>query len=340
MEEKKAKKVLIVGAGGFMGSYFVEEGLRRGMEVWAGVRAGTSREYMQQPELKFIVFDFDDPQSVTAALKENKPEGGWDYVIYNLGATKCVRFADFARINSEYLRHFLESVKEADAVPGKLLYMSSLSVMGKGDEKGYTPFRTTDIPHPDTRYGTSKLKAEMELTMSGIPYIIFRPTGIYGPRDKDYFLMLESLQKGFNFGAGYRRQSLTFIYGADLAAAAYDALAKAPVGKTYLLSEARSYTQKEYRKLAASALGKKRYVNVTVPLWGVKAVSAIAGKIGAARGKPSTLNSDKYNIMRQRNWQVDVSEAEKDFGFKAPTGLAEGLRHSVEWYMRQGWLKK
>lgn len=339
MEKKQAEKVLIVGAGGFMGSYFVEEGLRRGMEIWAGVRKSTSREYLKDERIQFVVFDFDDEASVRKAIAGNKPEGGWDYIIYNLGATKCVRFSDFARINHTYLRTFLEALKAEEAVPRKFLFMSSLSVMGKGDEKGYTPFRDTDIPHPDTRYGTSKLKAEMELVMSGIPYIIFRPTGIYGPRDKDYFLMLESLEKNFNFGAGYRRQQLTFIYGEDLAKAAYDALEKAPVGNTYLLSEPRSYSQKEYRKLAALALGKKHYMNVVVPLWGVKIVSAIAGKIGVAKGKPSTLNSDKYNIMRQRNWQVDISSAERDFGFHADTSLAEGLRESVEWYRKAGWLK-
>lgn len=333
------KKVLIVGAGGFMGSHLVEEGLRRGMRVWAGVRTTTSRRYLSQDGLQFVIFDFDNPESLSETLVKSVPEGGWDYIIYNLGATKCVRFADFNRINHQYLRDFIQALKETKTVPEKFLYISSLSVMGKGDEKNYTPFRQTDIPHPDTRYGTSKLKAEMELTMSGMPYVILRPTGIYGPRDKDYFLMLESLQKGFNFGAGYRRQELTFIYGPDLAAAAYDALEKAPPGNAYLLSEERSYTQKEYRRLALKAMGKKRVVNITVPLWGVKIVSVIAGKIGAAKGQPSTLNSDKYNIMRQRNWQVDTSAARRDFGFRAPTSLAEGLAESVKWYRSQGWLK-
>lgn len=335
----ESKKILIVGAGGFMGSHLADEALRRNHRVWAGVRAATSRRYLTDPALQFTVFDFDDPASLTETLRTSKPEGGWDYIIYNLGATKALRFEDFNRINYLYLRDFLTALKEADAVPGKLLYMSSLSVLGKGDERGYAPFTTASPAIPDTRYGASKLKAEMELTMSGIPYIIFRPTGIYGPRDRDYFLMLESLQRGFSFGAGYRRQLLTFIYGPDLAAAAFDALDRAPAGNTYLLSEQRSYTQRQYRDLAAKALGRKHCIGITVPLWGVRLVSAIAEKIGAARGKPSTLNSDKYNIMRQRNWQVDVSAAERDFGFTAPTSLAEGLEKTVAWCRAEHWLK-
>lgn len=333
------KKVLVVGAGGFMGHHLCEAGIRSGYEVWAGVRATTDRRYLTWPQLKFIVFDFDDPESLFQTLADQAPEGGWDYIIYNLGATKCIRFSDFNRINSTYLREFLAALKRAHRVPRKFLYMSSLSVLGKGDEKGFTPFNEHSRALPDTRYGASKLKAEMELVMSGVPYIIFRPTGIYGPGEKDYFMELESLEKGISFGAGFREQHLTFIYGPDLAEAAYSALEKAPGGNTYLLTDGRTYTQTEYRRMACKSLGLRHCVHITVPLWGVKLVSVIAEKIGAARGKPSTLNSDKYNIMRQRNWEADISAARRDFGFIPRTSLEEGLRQSVAWYRRQGWLK-
>lgn len=331
------KKVLIVGAGGFMGSHFAQATLQQGWNVWAGVRATTSRKYLNLKGLKFIEFDFSNPRQLQRALTEALPTGEhWDYIIYNLGATKCLNFADFNRINFIYLREFIKALKEADKVPEKFLYMSSLSVMGPGDEKNYAPF-TEDMPAmPNTRYGASKLKAETELAISGLPYIIFRPTGIYGPRDRDYLLMLQSLEKGVDFTAGYKKQLLTFIYGPDLAQAAIEALEKAPTGETYLLSESRSYTQKEYRHLAAEALGKRHALVVAVPLWGLKAVCAIAEKIGVMRLKPSTLNTDKYNILRQRNWQVSTAKAERDFCFKAPTSLSEGLKKCVEWYKSNG----
>ena len=172
------KKVLIVGAGGFMGSHFAEAALQRGWEVTAGVRQLTSRKYLRDERLRFAVFDFDNPDTLADTLRQNSPEGGWDYIIYNLGATKALRFEDFNRINYQYLRSFLEALKAVDKVPERFLYMSSLSVLGKGDEKGYAPFTEESPAIPDTRYGASKLKAEMEVIMSGVPYIIFRPTGI------------------------------------------------------------------------------------------------------------------------------------------------------------------
>lgn len=333
------KKVLIVGAGGFAGGFIVAEGLKRGYEIWAGIRESTSKIYLQDENINFVVFDFSSPDTILTTLRQALPEDQkWDWIIYNLGATKALTFSDFSKINYEYLRNFIEALKECGKMPEKFLYMSSLSVMGPGDEKNYTSFTEGMIPRPNTRYGASKLKAEMLLEMEGVPYIIFRPTGIYGPRDKDYFLMFQSVARGVDFGAGYRRQMLTFIYVEDLAEAVYDALEMAPVKQKYIISEDAAYSQQEFRKLSAEALGKKLVVPFVLPLWAVKAVSAVAEKWGVARMKPSTLNSDKFNIMKQRNWKADISKARHDFNFNPKTSLKEGIKKSVEWYRKEGWL--
>lgn len=333
------KKVLVVGAGGFAGGFIVEEGLRRGYDVYAGIRESTSRRYLRDPRLKFVTFDFDSPESLAETLEETMPEGEkWDWIVYNLGATKAISFSDFSRINYEYLNNFIKALKESGKVPDKFLLMSSLSVHGPQHEKDGRKFTEKDIPVPNTKYGASKLKAEMLLQMENIPYIIFRPTGIYGPRDKDYFLMLQTISKGFDFSAGYKKQLLTFIYVEDLARAVYDALEKAPIHQTYIISEDAAYSQKEFRKIASETLGKKGVISMPMPLWAVKAVSTIAEKWGVARMKPSTLNRDKYNIMKQRNWDVDISKAKKDFGFNPQVSLKEGIKNAIEWYRKENWL--
>ncbi len=339
MEEISAPKVLVIGAGGFSGGFLVQEGLRRGWQVWAGVRESTSRRYLTDSRIHFAVFDFESPatlrDSLSRALQE---EGAWDYIVYNLGATKCLNFADFNLINHDYLLWTLDALKELEAVPAKLLFISSLSVMGEGDEKGYTPFSESMIPNPNTRYGTSKLKAEMALAASSVPYIVFRATGIYGPREKDYFLMFQSIKRGVDFSVGMRRQELTFIYVEDLAAAVYDALERSATGTTYHISEPRSYTQKEFRQISAQVLGRRHVLPVKAPLWLLKVVCSVAGRIGQLKGKPSTLNRDKYKIMRQRNWRVDISRARQGFGFSPRVSLRQGVARSVEWYKQAGWL--
>ena len=328
----------MVGAGGFVGGFLVEEGLCRGWDVYAGVRATTSRRYLADPRIRFVELDFENPSSLAGALEEQAPDGGWDYIVYNLGATKVGRYADFSRINYDYLRYFTEALRQAGLQPKKFLYMSSLSVLGPIHEKDYRPFTESDIPRPDTRYGASKLKAEMWLLTSGLPYIIFRPTGVYGPRDKDYFLMFESIRKGFDFSVGYKKQMLTFIYVEDLARAVYDALEHGKPGEVYHISEGKGYSQKEFRRLSMEAMKKRFVMPMRMPLWGVKGVSWIAEKWGVARAKPSTLNSDKYRIMKQRNWLTETGKAKADFGFEAEVPLEEGIRRSVEWYEKEGWL--
>lgn len=334
------KKVLIVGAGGFVGGFLAAEGLRRGYDVWAGLRSTTSKRYLGLEGLKFLELDFDNPESLAPALEAALPEDErWDWIVFNLGATKCLRFSDFARINAGSLRSFLEALKKSGKVPEKFLYMSSLSAAGVGDEKGGTPFTEDTIPQPNTRYGASKLKAEMELTMSGIPYIIFRPTGIYGPRDHDYFLMFDSIAKGFDFSMGFKRQYLSFIYVEDLARAVFDALANAKTGEVYNIAEERVYSQAEFRRMAAREIGRKLVIPVRLPMGLVKPVCWVTEKIGVIKGKPSTLNTDKYRIMKQRNWAVDTTKAHRGFGFSPEVSLEEGIRRAVKWYREEGWLK-
>lgn len=338
--EVEKKKILVVGAGGFTGGFIVEESLERGYDVYAGVRENTSRRYLGDARLKFAVFDYDSPETLEESVKQALPESGkWDYIIYNLGATKSLDFTGFDRINHDYLLWFVSALRNLSALPDKFLYMSSLSVMGKGDEKGYTPFIEKDIPNPDTRYGTSKLKAETLLqSAEDIPWIIFRATGIYGPREKDYFLMFKSIAKGFDFSVGYKKQELTFIYVKDLARAILDAIEKSASRRLYIISEERSYTQKEFRKISADVLHKRFVIPVKAPLWILKLVCLIAGRIGAMRGKPATLNPDKYRIMKQRNWRADVSAAKEGFGFSPRVSLEDGVKESIKWYKDNGWL--
>lgn len=330
------KTILIIGAGGFIGGFIAAEALRRGYDTWVGVRATTSRRYLDDPRLHFAVFDYDDPEAVRATLRQAAPETGrWDYIIWNLGATKCANFSDFNRINFMYPRTFVNLLIEMDMVPDKFLYMSSLSALGPADEKTYTPITSRTVPDPNTRYGLSKIKTETFLeTLPSFPWVIFRPTGVYGPHERDYLMMVKSIDAGWDFGVGYRRQLLTFIYVDDLVTAMFQALeSDATVRRKYIISEDRAYTQSEFRRLTARLLGRKLVIPVRLPLWAVYIASAVAEEIGRARLKPSTLNRDKYKIMKQRNWSCDISDARRDFGFSPRFSLEEGMRRTVGAYL-------
>ena len=334
------KSILITGAGGFIGGFLVEEALRRGYDTWAAVRSTTSREFLTDERIHFIELDYTDQDRLEETLRDHMGEWGrWDYVVHNLGVTKSTNYMDFEQVNYGYLKALADAMQATNMTPDVFLLMSSLSVMGPGDEKTYQPFKSSDVPLPNTYYGVSKLKAETYLqSLEGFPYTIFRCTGVYGPRERDYYLMIKSIKRGFDFSVGFDKQMLTFIYVKDLVTAVMDALDKGPLYKAYFISENQGYTQQEFRKIVCEELGKKFVIPVTCPLWVVKRVCAIAEWIGKVTLKASTLNRDKYKILKQRNWLCDTSDARRDFGFNPQYSLREGIREAIAWYRQAGWL--
>ena len=332
-----SKKLLVVGAGGFIGGFIAEEGLRRGFDTYVAVRESTSRRYLTDERLNFVVLDYDDGEAMAKSLNEALPEGEkWDFIIYNLGATKCVNFIEFNHVNYVYLRTFVDTLRAIDKVPHRFLFMSSLSALGEGDEKDYTPIHSKMIPNPNTRYGLSKIKAETYLeSIENFPYVIFRPTGVYGPHEKDYLMMIKSIDSHWDFGVGYRKQLLTFIYVEDLVNAMFDAYDAGVVKKKYIISEDASYTQKQFRDIVARELGVKWVVPMKLPLCVVYVASYFAEKWAAAQMKTSTLNRDKYKIMKQRNWSCDVSDAKRDFNFNPQFSLEKGIKATVAAYLEE-----
>ena len=333
-------KILVTGAGGFIGGYVVEAALERNYETWAGVRTSTSREYLQDNRIQFVNLDFGNSAHLKEQLQELKSKiGRWDYIVHNLGVTNSKNPDDFDRINYGFLRNFVEALTACDMVPDKFVYMSSLGAWGMGDEKNYTPIRPTDTPHPNTRYGQSKLRSELFLqSVAGFPYIALRPTGVYGPREKDYYLMFKSIKYGIDFGVGYRKQLLTFIYIKDLVNAIFAALESPISRKGYFLSEDRAYSAGEFRHYVAQALHKHFVLPVIVPCWALWIISAIAEWVAGKMGKTSTLNRDKYHIMCQRNWLCDISEAKQELGFTPQYSLEEGIQETIAWYKAHRWL--
>ena len=336
------KSILITGASGFIGSFLVERGLEAGMNVWAALRATSSRKYLTDGRTQFIELDLGHDERLRAQLKAHAEQHGpFDYVIHAAGATKCRRPEDFQKTNAEGTLRLALSLLETGALRpgGRFVFLSSLSVCGPVHEIDFEPITENDTPLPNTAYGRSKLQAERYLAdVPGLNYVVLRPTGVYGPRERDYFMMAKSIRQHVDFAVGFRPQVLTFIYVADLVEAAYLALDHGPRGAVYPLSDGRQYTSRTFSDLLQLELGVKRVVHLTAPLWVLWLVSCIAGKAAALLGRTSTLNLDKYRIMRQRNWKCSIEAARRDLGYRPQWPLTRGVRAAVEWYKAEGWL--
>ena len=323
-------KILITGASGFIGSFMVERALALGMETWAAVRPTSSRKYLTDKRIHFINLNLGNEKELYTQLKEHLDTEGrpFDYVIHAAGATKCRRAEDFFSINAEGTERLALSLRLTEALKadGRFVFISSLSVMGPAYEKDNQPITEHDLPVPNTAYGASKLQAESLLAdVKGLNYVVLRPTGVYGPRERDYAMMAQSIRRHIDFAVGYRPQTLTFIYVADLVDAAFLALEHGECGRKYFLTDGAEYSSRAFSDLIQQRLGVRHVLHVTAPLWVLRVVSWIAEHAARMLGTTSTLNSDKYRIMRQRNWRSDITPARKELGYCPQWPLKRGV---------------
>ena len=355
-------KILVTGASGFIGSFIVEEGLRRGHDVWACVRATSSRQFLQAEGTRFAELDLGNVERLRQQLRAlrtelaaaggNGSDGGndhgsnaggaaWDYVIHAAGATKSRTREGFFRTNTDGTRHLVEALRAEGMMPRRFVFVSSLSIFGAiREQQPYTEITDADTPRPNTAYGESKLAAEQWLRrQSDVPWVILRPTGVYGPRERDYYLMAQSIKQHIDFAVGYQRQEITFVYVRDVVQAVFLACERPGVEhQAFFLSDGEVYTSRAFSDLLQAEMGVRGVVHVKAPLWVLRVMCFVCGGIAGLMGRLTTLNMDKYHILSQRNWRCDIEPTRRLLGYDPQWQLERGVPETVAWYKANGWL--
>ncbi len=326
------KKVLVTGASGFIGSTLIDRLLEAGTyEVYAGVRKTSARKYLQDSRIKFIDVAFSSPER----LKQQLSEENFDCIFHFVGLTKAKHLDDFEKVNFLLTKNLVDAI---DPQKTKLIYLSSFAAHGPGEEVHFTKAKISDENKPNTAYGRSKLKAENYINSSFKgKYVIFRPTGVYGPRETDYFVFFQTIDNHIEPYLGFVPQHLTFIYSKDLVEVCLKAFESEVSGKTYFVSDGKMYLDSDFAAITKQVL-HKRTLKLKFPLFIVRWISAFLDSFGRMIGKQFTLNNDKFAILAARNWECDIEDLKRDLNFEPKYDLQKGVEEAIAWYKKEKWL--
>ena len=325
-------KILITGASGFIGSHMADHAVRQGHDTWAAMRPTSNRSNLQSPSLRHIILNLDDAEQLSTQLEAHRAlHGAWDVVIHCAGATKCRHAQEFDQINYGATRHLVDTLMRLGMVPQQFILISTLGIYGPlHEEEPYPPFTESDTPHPNTLYGKSKYRAEGYVKgIAALPYVIFRPTGVYGPRDKDYQLLIRSIHAHIDLSLGRQPQRVTFVYVKDLVGAVFMAIKKGVQRRSYLVTDGNTYSSSDFTRAVRAALGNPFTLHLTIPLWIGRMAACIVDIAGRLCEHTFTFNSDKYRILAQRNWQCDITPLTEELGYHPRYNLEAGIAETL-----------
>jgi NADH dehydrogenase len=242
-------KVAIIGGTGFVGGYLVDALLDAGHEPHVLVRPGSEGKLLRASECKVTPGDVASPDAVDAVMT------GCEAVIYNVG---ILREVPSEGITFEALQYRgAETTAEAAKRAGirRFLLMSA-----------------NGIDSAETRYQTTKLRAEAMIRDSGLDYTIFRPSVIFGdPRGTMEFAtqLYEEMVRmplpavGFHTGLSPARGEVLMspVHVRDVADAFVNALADdTTIGRSYVLGGPEVVSWPEMLRRIAAAVGKKKLI--------------------------------------------------------------------------------
>lgn len=328
LSKLRIMKILVTGASGFIGSHLVAHALQLKHEVWAAIRSTSNYCHLKDDRIQIIELNYTDSSELNTQLyKHYTRYGKWDVIIHCAGATKCTHRKDFYTINNEYTHRFVDTLILLDMVPRQFIFMSTLGTYGPiCESKPYLPIRETDSPCPNTDYGRSKRMAEEYLmSLPSFPYVIFRPTGVYGPRDKDYKILIDSIRRHVDISLNIRPQKITFVYVYDLTKAIFLAINKGVTRRNYFVTDGNVYTARDFSEIVKRTLRIRRVWRIAIPLWIARGAAIICDGISVITGHSLTFNSDKYRILKQRNWTCDIEPLINELDYRPQYNLQQGV---------------
>jgi nucleoside-diphosphate-sugar epimerase len=321
------KKVLITGASGFVGYHLIETALNAGLEVYAAVRKSSDVSHLKAFDVHYTDLDY----SSVARLKQELEEKQYHYIIHAAGITKAKTKEVYNQINAMYTKNLAIAANTANIPLEKFIFVSSLAALGPLEDLS-AEIQDSSIAHPVTHYGASKKLAEQYLAdFKNLPLLIIRPTAVYGPREKDLFILFDSINKGLEPHIGRFKQQLSFVYVKDLARVIVNALSLPMVQKQYNISDGAVYDRYALATYTKKALNRKTF-KFHLPVMLVSGMAAFMDFIYAGSKNTPTLNKEKMAELTAVNWACNIERAKADLGYEPEYDLEKGVMQTVKLY--------
>lgn len=313
--EIKNKKVLVTGAGGFIGSHLAERLVESGCRVKAFVRYN-SRNFWgwletspYKEKMEIITGDIRDYDSIKDAMKNVD-------VVFHLAALIGIPYSyisplAYVKTNVEGTYNVLQSAR--DLPVEKIINTSTSEVYGTAQ---FVPISEEHPINPQSPYAASKAAAD-HLALSfhrsfGLPVAVMRPFNTYGPRQSaravvpTIITQLLSGKKKIKLGSIHPTRDLTYVED----------------------------TVEGFIKMAESDKSKGEVINIGMNSEiSVKNLTKLIAEIMEVEVEIEIENDrvrpDKSEVERLR---TDTKKAKELLGWSTKYTLEEGLKVAIAWF--------
>jgi len=321
------KSALVTGITGFTGGYLARRLVQEGIHV-RGLVLPEDRKKDIDPGIEVVIGDLRDKSALVSAVK------GIDRVFHIAAVYREENIPKhiFWDVNVDGTRNLLEVAKAAEIK--RFIHCSTVGVQGEIKD----PPATEETPYnPGDYYQESKMEGEILalnfFRQQGLPGVVFRPVGIYGPGDTRFLKLFRFIKQGrfHMFGSGEVLYHLTYI---DDLINGILLLGKTPKieGEIFTLAGDQYTTLNELVRIIGQILGvevSRRHFPVW-PLW-------TAGAVCEFLSKPFGFNPPIYRrrvdfFIKDRAF--NIQKAKKLLGYQPKVTLQEGLKHTANWYQQ------
>jgi nucleoside-diphosphate-sugar epimerase len=325
-------QVLVTGATGFTGSHLCERLAKEGYAVRGLVRDPSRAAQLQRCGVSTAVGDLRDLKSLQRAVEGTS-------IVYHIAAE--FRRGNLSRkemmeVNVNGTRNMLDAAIKAGVE--RFVHCSTVGVHGHIENP---PANEQTRYAPGDSYQESKLEAErvvLQYSREGrLPIVVFRPGGIYGPKDLRFLKLIRAIRNRRFVMLGSGEIVYQMIYVDDL----IDGILlcgtnENAAGKIYILTGEEPTTLNQLVQVIAEVLSvpPNRLRFPVTPVY-------LAGFVCEVLCRPLGLNPPLYRRrvdFFRKNRSFDISKAKRELGFEPKTNLKTGIRLTAEWYRTEGLL--